>query len=110
MYTNSKSIKVKEGQVSKKSVKPLFAKLGPAFKQNSPEVAAELAKCDADKVAEEINRSGYYILHTKSGNFNILPEHFATIENVQAEQGVSFKCGAASNSMVILGSLLPIWS
>ena len=95
MYTNSKSIKVMEGQVSKKTVKPLFAKLGPAFKENAPEVAAELAKCDADKVVESIGKSGYYTLHTKSGNFNILPEHFATVENVQAEKGVSFKFGAS---------------
>ena len=94
MYTNSKSIKVVEGQVSKKMVKPLFAKLGPAFKENAPEVAEELSKSDADKVGESINKSGYYTLHTKSGNFNILPEHFATTENMQAEKGISFKCGS----------------
>jgi isoleucyl-tRNA synthetase len=95
MYTNTKSIKTVKGQVSKKLVKPMFQKLGPAFKEHAKEIAEELSKSDAEEVGKSIEKAGYYRLHTPSGAFDVLQEHFVILDNLVAERGQTFKCGAS---------------
>jgi isoleucyl-tRNA synthetase len=95
MYTNAKSAKIVKGAVSRKSIKPVFSKLGPAFKGDAQAVADELLKSDAGKVTESIDKTGYYIVRTKSGNLNVLPEHFTVVESVQSDSGSSFRHGSS---------------
>ncbi len=91
MYTNSMAIKVVERNRMKREIKPLFGKLGPVFmKAQAQAIAEELAKADADAVDKEIAQSGRYRLHAEGGTFDILPEHFTTIEKAAADNGVSF--------------------
>ncbi len=81
MYANAKNVEVKISEVSKKQIRPVFAKIGPAFKSDSQMVADELKKQDADTVSNEVASKGYFALHTSKGVFNILPEHFAIVES-----------------------------
>jgi glycyl-tRNA synthetase len=51
-------------------VKPIMAKLGPAFKNEAAKVAELLQKADAEEVATSLKNNGYYIVE----NYKILPE------------------------------------
>ncbi|MDE1865923.1 MAG: isoleucine--tRNA ligase [Candidatus Micrarchaeota archaeon] len=92
-YTNAKRIVVLRGSGSRKEIKPLFGKIGPAFKEKAGLVAEELKKQDAEGVESEIARSGYFSLHTGSGTFDIRPEHFATVEKKESDDASAFKYG-----------------
>jgi glycyl-tRNA synthetase len=52
-------------------VKPVMAKLGPAFKKEAAKVAELLSKAEPEEVAASLKKNGYYTV----GNYKILPEH-----------------------------------
>jgi glycyl-tRNA synthetase len=52
-------------------VKPVMAKLGPAFKAEAAKVAELLSEAPAEEVAASLKKNGYY----KIQNYRILPEH-----------------------------------
>lgn len=94
-YTNSKHLDVKSAGIVRREIKPLFAKLGPSFKERASSVARALASANADELTNEISRSGHYTLHTESGPAEILPEHFITVEKLEQGDAVTFKHGMA---------------
>jgi isoleucyl-tRNA synthetase len=91
MYTNSKSVKIIKGEASKKEIIPSFGKLGPEFKADASVVAVELKQKDANEVENEINKNGYYNLHTTKGTFSIKPEHFSTVERAETDKGMAIR-------------------
>ena len=91
MYTNSMAVKVVERNRVSREIKPVFGKLGPAFKNQAQLIAQELSKADAEKVDKEIAETGRYRLHTDGGTVDILPEHFSTVEKAAADSGVTFR-------------------
>ncbi|MEM0149754.1 MAG: isoleucine--tRNA ligase [Candidatus Micrarchaeaceae archaeon] len=95
MYANAKSLKVEIGSISKTVIKPMFAKLGPAFKDNAQMIADTLAAQDADIVLGEISAKGYYALHTDKGVFNVLPDYFAAIQSAASEGAANVRHGDA---------------
>jgi glycyl-tRNA synthetase len=52
-------------------VKPVMAKLGPAFKAEAAKVAELLSKAPAEEVANSLEKDGYYMVE----KYRILPEH-----------------------------------
>lgn len=96
MYANAKAIKLIEGNNRKKEVRPLFAKLGPDFKQNAGTIAQELKEADGALVEAEIMKSGIYRLHTSKGVFEIKPEHMMIIEKSDVSGSAPFKYGTVS--------------
>jgi glycyl-tRNA synthetase len=52
-------------------VKPVMAKLGPAFKKEAAKVAELLAEASAEEVAAQLKASGFYM----AGAYKVLPEH-----------------------------------
>ncbi len=52
-------------------VKPIMAKMGPAFKAEAAKAAALLAEAPAEKVAAQLEKDGSYM----AGPYKILPEH-----------------------------------
>ncbi len=95
-YANAKELKIVKGSSSKKDIKPLFQKLGPSFKENAGIIAGELKNQDAYAVEEEIDRHGYFSLHTPKGTFGIKPEHFATVETSLSKSASTFKYGTVA--------------
>jgi glycyl-tRNA synthetase len=53
------------------TVKPLMAKLGPAFKKEASKVAELLAKSDPKEVSSSFKKNGFYL----AGEHRVLPEH-----------------------------------
>jgi isoleucyl-tRNA synthetase len=92
-YTNARKIVVIKGSGARKEIKPLFGRIGPDFKEKAGIVAEELRKQDVEKVEMEINKSGYFSLHSGSGTFDIRPEHFATVERKGNDDASAFKYG-----------------
>ncbi len=92
-YTNARKINVVKGGGARKEIRPLFGKIGPAFKDKASVVAGELQGQDAEKVEREIAKSGYFSLHTDSGTFDIRSEHFATVERKASDGATAFKYG-----------------
>jgi glycyl-tRNA synthetase len=52
-------------------VKPIMAKLGPAFKGEAAKVAELLSKAPAEEVAASLEKNGYYTVQ----NYKVLPEY-----------------------------------
>jgi glycyl-tRNA synthetase len=52
-------------------IKPIMAKLGPAFKNEAAKVAELLSKAEPEEVVASLNKNGYYTVE----NRKILPEH-----------------------------------
>ncbi len=95
-YTNIKTIVVKMADGKKNlEIRPLFAHIGPDFKENSGLVAEELKRSDPNEVADSIAKSGEYLLHTDKGVFAIRNNHFTMIEKLEKEDAISFKYGIA---------------
>ena len=94
-YANVKGIEIRRVDAFRKEVRPLFAKLGPEFKERSREVGDELRKADADSLLSAIESSGYYTLHTGSGPATIKPEHFTVVERLERENAAQFRHGVA---------------
>ena len=52
-------------------VKPVMAKLGPAFKKEAAKVAELLTEASAEEVAAQLKENGFYM----AGGYKVLPEH-----------------------------------
>jgi glycyl-tRNA synthetase len=52
-------------------VKPVMAKLGPAFKKEAAEVAELLSKADPKAVSTSMKKNGYFM----AGEYKVLPKH-----------------------------------
>jgi glycyl-tRNA synthetase len=52
-------------------LKPIMAKMGPAFKAEAAKVAEMLSKAPAEEVAISLGKNGYYMVE----NYRVLPEH-----------------------------------
>ena len=52
-------------------LKPVMAKMGPAFKAEAAKVAALLSKAPVEKVVTSLKKNGHYMVE----NYKILPEH-----------------------------------
>ncbi|MGC8496019.1 MAG: isoleucine--tRNA ligase [Candidatus Micrarchaeia archaeon] len=94
MYANAKALEIKKGTVSSKEIKPLFSTIGPTFKGNAQTVAQELAKQNPDVVNAEIQKAGYFALHTDKGTFDIHPEHFMVLERTTGSSGETIRTGS----------------
>lgn len=92
-YANVKRIKVSESQGGREEIRPLFARIGPEFKQNARAVAEELARAKPEEVAKSIGESGKYVLETKAGMFEIRPEHFTVIKRYAGDDTAQFSHG-----------------
>lgn len=67
-------------------IKPLMAKVGPAFKDEAARVAEALSKVDSREVESSIRKSGYYML----GKYKVLPEHIEIERQRVVERGRRF--------------------
>jgi glycyl-tRNA synthetase len=68
------------------AVKPIMAKLGPAFKGEAGQVAEKLSKADPNQVADSLKNKGYYLL----GKHKILPEQVQFSQEKTIERGKRF--------------------
>ena len=67
-------------------VKPIMAKIGPAFKGETSKVVELLKSADVGEVEESLRKQGYYM----AGPFKILPEHVEIVEEETEETGRRF--------------------
>ncbi|MGB9958931.1 MAG: glycine--tRNA ligase [Candidatus Bathyarchaeales archaeon] len=67
-------------------VKPLMAKLGPAFKGEAQKIAEMLSEADPEEVEASIKERGYYML----GQHRILPEYIEITREKVKELGRRF--------------------
>lgn len=67
-------------------IKPVMAKLGPAFKKEAGKVAEMLSKTDAKELEEALKRDGYFAL----GEHRILREHVDIKREKTLERGRRF--------------------
>ena len=67
-------------------VKPIKAKLGPAFKGEAVKVAELLSKAPAEEVAASLKKDGYYIAE----NYRVLPEHVEVTRQKTVVRGKRF--------------------
>ncbi|MCW4047658.1 MAG: glycine--tRNA ligase [Candidatus Bathyarchaeota archaeon] len=67
-------------------VKPIMAKLGPAFKKEAAKVAELLQKAPADEVAASLEKQGFYMVES----YKILPEHVDITKQKTVVRGTRF--------------------
>jgi glycyl-tRNA synthetase len=67
-------------------VKPVMAKLGPAFKKEAAKVAELLSKAEPEEVAASLKKNGYYTVE----NYKILPEHVDIARQKTVVRGARF--------------------
>ena len=67
-------------------VKPIMAKLGPAFKAEAAKVAELLANAPAEEVAASLKKNGYYMVK----NYKILPEYVDVSRQKTVSRGNRF--------------------
>lgn len=67
-------------------VKPVTAKIGPAFKEETEEVTGILARVDARELENAFKSQGFY----QAGEFRILPEQVEIIRRKVEEKGRRF--------------------
>jgi glycyl-tRNA synthetase len=67
-------------------VKPLMAKIGPAFKDEAQKIAEMLSEADPEQVDASIRERGYYML----GKYKILPEYLEITREKVKELGRRF--------------------
>ncbi len=94
-YTNAESLKLVRVTGVKREIRPIFAKLGPAFRERAGEVAEQLKKADAELLEKAVETDGAYILHTSTGPVNVMAEHFTIVERAEEGDRVAFRHGAA---------------
>lgn len=94
-YTNAKKLEIIRVSGIKKEIRPLFAKIGPSFKERAGEVAEALKSADPDELIKAIDDSGEYLLRAGNGNVSIKAEHFTIVERAEEGDRVAFKYGAA---------------
>jgi glycyl-tRNA synthetase len=68
------------------TVKPVMAKMGPAFKLEAAKAAALLAESPAEEVAASLEKNGCYM----AGSYQILPEHVAVSHKKTVVRGKRF--------------------
>lgn len=95
-YTNIKRVSVKRVVSFGREVRPIFAKIGPNFKEKAGAVAEALKKEDADKLETAITSNGHYSLHTGKGLVDVTADHFTIVQKPESENAVVFKHGIAS--------------
>ncbi len=104
-YVNAKSLDLKKISGVKKEVRPVFAKLGPDFKEKAGAVANALKTADANVMMDEIEKRGHYSLHTDKGTVDVKAEHFTIVNKVEEGDAAIFKYGKASIDNVITKEL-----
>ena len=67
-------------------VKPVMAKLGPAFKKEAAKAAELIEEAPADKVAASLKENGFYM----TGAYKILPEHVDVSHKKSVVRGKRF--------------------
>jgi glycyl-tRNA synthetase len=67
-------------------VKPVMAKLGPAFKKEAARVAEMLSKTDPEEVEKTLKKNGYFMLD----RYRVLPEHVDIKREKTFERGRRF--------------------
>jgi len=67
-------------------VKPLMAKIGPAFKDEAQKIAEMLSEADPEQVDASIRERGYYMI----GKYKILPEYLEITREKVKELGRRF--------------------
>ncbi|RLI42658.1 glycine--tRNA ligase [Candidatus Bathyarchaeota archaeon] len=67
-------------------IRPIMAKLGPAFKTEAAKVAETLSRVDPEKVEDALKRKGWYML----GKYKILPEYIEVTHQKNVERGKRF--------------------
>jgi glycyl-tRNA synthetase len=67
-------------------IKPVMAKLGPAFKKDAATVAEMLSKANPKEVEASIKKNGGYVL----GKYRVLPEHVQFERQKVTERGKRF--------------------
>jgi len=67
-------------------VKPVMAKLGPAFKKEAAKVAELLSKAEPEEVAASLKKNGYYTV----GGYRVLPEHVDIARQKTVVRGTRF--------------------
>jgi glycyl-tRNA synthetase len=67
-------------------LKPIMAKLGPAFKAEAAKVAELLSKAPAEEVATALEKNGCYMVE----NYRILPEHVDVNHKKTVSRGKRF--------------------
>jgi glycyl-tRNA synthetase len=68
------------------AVKPVMAKLGPAFKKEAAKVAELLSKAEPEEVAVSLKANGYYTV----GGYKVLPEHVDISHQKTVVRGTRF--------------------
>jgi glycyl-tRNA synthetase len=67
-------------------IKPVMAKLGPAFKKEAGKVAEMLSKTDPEEVEKALKKDGHFAL----GEYRVLPEHLDIKREKSLERGKRF--------------------
>ena len=67
-------------------IKPVMAKLGPAFKKEAGKVAEMLSKTDPEEAEKALKENGYFSL----GKYRVLPEHVDIKHEKTLERGRRF--------------------
>lgn len=91
--TNVKTISAEISDNLNLRIIPVFAKIGPEFKENSNVVSDALRKADPNELSEAVEKEGYYTLHTEKGNFTIKPEMYTISEDLIKENEEESKYG-----------------
>jgi len=82
VYKTSKEKTVK----TKVLIKPVHAKIGPAFKEEAPKVIELLLKANPEDVETALNEQGFFM----AGKYKVLPEHVEVIHKQTEEAGRRF--------------------
>ncbi len=69
-----------------KVVRPIMARLGPAFKDEAEKIADIISKTDAEKIVNSLEKEGHYLI----AEHKILPEHVETTSRLTEERGKRF--------------------
>ncbi|MGC8478728.1 MAG: isoleucine--tRNA ligase [Candidatus Micrarchaeia archaeon] len=95
-YANVKKISVRESSASSVEIKPVFQKIGPEFKSNAQAIAKGIASSDPQKVLEETEKTGRFILSISEGVFEIKPEHYTIVKRHLGENSAQFGKGVVT--------------
>jgi len=67
-------------------IKPIMAKLGPAFKSKAAKISEMISKANPTEVEESLKKKGFYMLD----GYKILPEHVEVLRQKVLERGKHF--------------------
>lgn len=68
------------------TIKPVMAKLGPAFKKEAAKVAELLPKADPEEISATLKKKGFFMV----GDYKILPEHVEVCYQKTVSRGKRF--------------------